>query len=58
MAVQLGYGVWLANRWTDRTEDFRAVAATVRRHALNGDLRVFTRPSSCRGLLLRRELPG
>jgi 4-amino-4-deoxy-L-arabinose transferase-like glycosyltransferase len=42
MAVLLGYGVWLANGWTDRTEDFRAVAATVRRLAPDGDLRVFT----------------
>ncbi len=43
MAVLLGYGVWLVNGVTDRTEDFRAVAATVRRHAPGGDLQVFTR---------------
>jgi 4-amino-4-deoxy-L-arabinose transferase-like glycosyltransferase len=41
-SVLLGYGVWLVNGWTDRAEDFRAVAATVRRHAPDGDLRVFT----------------
>jgi len=42
MAVLLGYGVWIVNEWADRTEDFRVVAATVRRHAPDADLRVFT----------------
>lgn len=42
MAALLGYGVWLVNGWTDRMEDFRAVAATVRRLAPDGDIRVFT----------------
>ncbi len=42
MAVLLGYGAWLVNGWTERTEDFRAVVATLRRHAPDGDLRVFT----------------
>jgi 4-amino-4-deoxy-L-arabinose transferase-like glycosyltransferase len=42
MSVVLGYGVWLVNGWTGRAEDFRALAATVRRHAPDGDLRVFT----------------
>ena len=42
MAVLLGYGVWLVNGWTDRMEDFRAVAATVRRLGRDGDIRVFT----------------
>lgn len=43
MAVLLGYGVWLVNGFTDRTEDWRVLAAIVRRHAPGGDLRVFTR---------------
>lgn len=43
MAVLLAYGVWLVNGWTDRMEDFRAVAAIVRRLAPDGDIRVFTR---------------
>lgn len=42
MAVALGYGVWLANVWTDRAEDFRVLAATVKRQAPDGELRVFT----------------
>lgn len=42
MAVALGSGVWLANAWTDRAEDFRVLAATVKRHAPDGELRVFT----------------
>ncbi len=42
MAALLGYGVWLVNGWTDKMEDFRAVAATVRRVAADGDIRVFT----------------
>jgi len=42
-AVLIGYGAWLANDWVDRTEDFRPVAALVRRHAPDGEFRVFTR---------------
>jgi len=42
MAVLLGYGVWLVNGVTDKAEDFRVMAATVRSHAPDGDLRVFT----------------
>jgi 4-amino-4-deoxy-L-arabinose transferase-like glycosyltransferase len=42
MAVALGYGVWLANAWTDRAEDFRVLAATVRRQAPDANVRVFT----------------
>jgi 4-amino-4-deoxy-L-arabinose transferase-like glycosyltransferase len=41
-AVLFGYGVWLANAWTDRAEDFRALATTLKRQAPDGDLRVFT----------------
>jgi hypothetical protein len=40
--VALGYGVWLANAWTDRAEDFRVLAATVRRQAPDANVRVFT----------------
>ena len=58
MAGQLGYGVWLANRWTDRTEDFRALAATVRRHAPDGGLGVFTQAKLLpMDFYLGRELP-
>ena len=42
MAVMLGYGAWVVNGWTEMTEDFRTVAATLRRQAPSGDLRVFT----------------
>jgi 4-amino-4-deoxy-L-arabinose transferase-like glycosyltransferase len=38
----LGYGVWLIQGATDRAENFKALAAVVRRHAPDGDLRVFT----------------
>ncbi len=33
MAVLLGYGAWLINGWTEKSEDFRTVAAALRRHA-------------------------
>jgi 4-amino-4-deoxy-L-arabinose transferase-like glycosyltransferase len=42
MAVLLAYGAWLVNGWTERTEDFRVVAQTVRRHAPDGQILVFT----------------
>jgi 4-amino-4-deoxy-L-arabinose transferase-like glycosyltransferase len=42
MAVLLGYGAWLINGWTEMTEDFRTLAASLRRQAPSGDLRVFT----------------
>jgi 4-amino-4-deoxy-L-arabinose transferase-like glycosyltransferase len=42
MAFVLGYGAWLFHDMTDRREDFRALAETLRRQAPNGDLRVFT----------------
>ena len=41
-AVLFGYGAWLVNGWTEMTEDFRTVAASLRRQAPDGDLRVFT----------------
>jgi 4-amino-4-deoxy-L-arabinose transferase-like glycosyltransferase len=42
MAVLLGYGAWLANGWTEKTEDFPAVVATLRRLAPDGDILIFT----------------
>jgi 4-amino-4-deoxy-L-arabinose transferase-like glycosyltransferase len=42
MAVTLGYGVWLANARTDHAEDFRVLAAAVRRQAPDDNVRVFT----------------
>jgi 4-amino-4-deoxy-L-arabinose transferase-like glycosyltransferase len=42
MAVLLGYGAWLVNGWTERTEDFRAVVRTLQRHAPDGQILVFT----------------
>ncbi len=38
----LGYGVWLVHGATDRAENFSTLAAVVRRHAPDGNLRVFT----------------
>jgi 4-amino-4-deoxy-L-arabinose transferase-like glycosyltransferase len=42
MAVLLGYGAWLVNGWTEQTEDFRVVVRTLRRHAPDGQILVFT----------------
>jgi hypothetical protein len=42
MSIVLGYGAWLFNGITDRREDFRALATTVKGHAPSGELRVFT----------------
>jgi 4-amino-4-deoxy-L-arabinose transferase-like glycosyltransferase len=42
MALLLGYGAWLVNGWTEKTEDFRAVVRTLRRHAPDGQILVFT----------------
>jgi 4-amino-4-deoxy-L-arabinose transferase-like glycosyltransferase len=41
-AILLGYGAWVVNGWTERTEDFRALAVTLHRHAPDGDVKVFT----------------
>ncbi len=41
-SVLLGYGVWLVHGATDRAENFKALATVVRRHAPDGNLRVFT----------------
>lgn len=41
-AVLLGYGAWLVNGWTEKTEDFRVVVRTLRRHAPDGQILVFT----------------
>jgi 4-amino-4-deoxy-L-arabinose transferase len=43
MAVVLGYGSWVVNGFTDRTENFKALAASIQRHTADTDLRVFTR---------------
>src|SRR5262249_28262972 len=42
MAVLLGYGAWLANGWTEKSEDFRALVQTLRRHAPDEQIVVFT----------------
>ena len=42
MALLLGYGAWLANGWTEKAEDFRTLVQTLRRHAPDGQVRVFT----------------
>jgi 4-amino-4-deoxy-L-arabinose transferase-like glycosyltransferase len=42
MAVLLGYGAWLINAWTEKSEDFRTVVAALRRHAPDGQILVFT----------------
>jgi 4-amino-4-deoxy-L-arabinose transferase-like glycosyltransferase len=42
MALLLGYGAWLVNGWTEKTEDFRVVVRTLRRHAPEGQILVFT----------------
>ena len=41
-SILLGYGVWLVHSATDRAENFKGLAAVVRRHAPDGNLRVFT----------------
>jgi 4-amino-4-deoxy-L-arabinose transferase-like glycosyltransferase len=42
MALLLGYGAWLVNGWTERSENFKTVVATLRRHAPDGQVVVFT----------------
>jgi 4-amino-4-deoxy-L-arabinose transferase-like glycosyltransferase len=41
MAVALASGIWLYNDWINTTRNFKALAATVERHAGGGDVGVF-----------------
>jgi len=41
MAVALASSIWLYNGWINATRDFKALAATVERHAAGGDVGVF-----------------
>lgn len=41
MAVALAAGIWLYNGWINATRDFKALAATVERHARGGDVGTF-----------------
>lgn len=41
MAVLLAAGIWLYNDWVTRSQDYRALAATIERHAQGGEVRAF-----------------
>lgn len=41
MALLLGTGIWIYDRWLNESQDFRALAGRIERHVRGGEARVF-----------------